>query len=328
MKFSDVLFEGQIAQKIIRDPRTLKMLSIAWKHDHSLPLNLVAKLGHQPTPEQIANAWDDLLTETFATTTQYGDVPISRFADWLIKLYINGVADFEDISGEAKDSLAVWLALSTRGLLMPSDQDFNRFTNIYRLNQIKNKPKYAQELRRIKNAEIIEKHKRERKETVIYQDDRFRVTVPFNYGACYTFNNAEGFNANFCTGSSNGLTWFDSYAPEGIIVSITDKSNINDKNGKWQFHTKRRELVNATQDDRGNLPVNDQRFAKLFPGLMKKIVAGIESHANEINQKSRHIIPSGYNVPTEIDKIKNTYPVSYASEEPLIPGADAPQITA
>jgi len=265
-----------------------------------------------------------LLTETFSTTTQYGDVPISRFSDWLTKLYVNGVADFEDISGEAKDSLAVWLVLSTRGLLAPADQDFNRFQNIDRLNKLKNKPRYATELNRIKNAEIIEKHKRDKKETVVYEDDRFRVTVPYNYGACYTFNNADGFNANFCTGSSNGLSWFKSYAPEGMIVSIIDKPNINDKNGKWQFHAKRRELVNATQDDRGDLAGNDQRFAKLFPGLMKKIVAGIEFHSDEICDRSMDIFYNGYDMTKEVDRIKNTYPVSYASTDPQ---EDIPQAT-
>ena len=323
MRISNILLEGQIAEKIIRDPRTLKLLSIAWKHDHTLPLDLVAKLGHKPSPEEIARAWDDLLTSTFSTSTQYRDVPVSRFSDWLTKLYINGVADFEDISGEAKDSLAAWLVLSTRGILLPSDQDFNRFQNIDRLNKIKNTPRYASELQRIRNAEVIEKHKRERKETIIYEDDRFRVSVPYNYGACYTFNNAEGFNANFCTGSSNGMYFFGSYSPEGIIVSIIDKPNIQDKDGKWQFHTKRRELVNATQDNRGDVNENDRRFAKLFPGLMKKIVAGIEFNSEEINDRSTDITPNGYDIAREVDKIKNTFPVSYASNEP---SADTTQL--
>ena len=132
-------------------------------------------------------------------------------------------------------------------LLKEKDQDFNRFKNLRQLQAIIQSREYRDELRRIKDAETIEKHKREKKEITLIDNDRFLVTLPLNYGACYTFNNSEGYQASFCTGSSSGLRWFQNYAPDGPIISIVDKHNHEDVNGKWQMHGPTGQMNNGNQ---------------------------------------------------------------------------------
>jgi len=158
--------------------------------------------------------------------------------------------------------------------------------------------------------------KREKKDLTLIDNDRFLVTIPFDYGSCYVFNNSAGYQAHFCTGSSQGTTWFPRYAPDGIIVSVLDKQNMNNKDGKWQMHAETNQLVNADQDDRGahNLSKNDQKFAELFPGLMKEIADTIQANGAQIIEMSKELTSGkGYDIAKEITALKTKFPLSYVS---------------
>jgi hypothetical protein len=307
------LAEANVANKI-KDPKTIKMLGIAMRHDGSLPKADVAKLGPKPDDQAILNLWSELLDRSLRST-DYGDLSQDgKFDEWLTRMYMNGIADFEDINGEGGDALGAWKALSIRGKLSTQHQDFNKFKNLRQIQAIVNDRQYREELRRIKDAETIEKHKREKKETTLIDNERFLITLPYNYGACYNFNNSHGFNASFCTGSSSGQRWFERYAPEGPIVSIFDKQNQEDENGKWQMHAPTGQMNNGNQSLSYNR--GDQKFAELFPGLLKEIIRAMQAKADEIKTNSVDIIAGGYDVTKAIADIKDRLPYSYASEAP------------
>ena len=263
------IFEANVAAKI-KDPKMIKQIAIAMKHDGTLPRHKVAAMGTKPTDEQALNLWSELL-DSALSRTRYGDISQDgKFDEWLTRLYVNGQIDYEDLSGESGDALGAWKALSVRGRLKPEHQDFNKFKSLAQIQKIVQTRDYREELNRIQNAAEIEKHKKEAKQITILDDSRFQVVIPFNYGSCYTFNNAAGFNASFCTGSSSGLQWFRRYADEGPVISVIDKNNFEDVDGKWQLHAPTSQINNGNQRNNG-----DDRFADLFPGLMKKIIAGL-----------------------------------------------------
>ena len=311
MRLAQVITEANIAAKL-KDPKMIKMLGIAMRHDGSIPKNKIAALGTNPTDEQTVKLWSDLLDDSLRST-DYGDLSQDgKFDEWLTRMYTNGIADFEDINGEGGDALGAWKALSIRGKLKEPHQDFNKFKTLRQIQQIVRDRDYQNELRKIKDAEVIEKHKREKKELTLIDNDRFLVTMPFNYGACYTFNNSQGYQASFCTGSSSGLRWFERYAPDGPIVSIIDKDNIDNVNGKWQMHAPTGQMNNGDQSlsySRG-----DEKFAEMFPGLMKKIVAAIQSKAAEIKDGSKDIVAGGYDANAAVDDIKRRLPNSFNSD--------------
>ena len=310
MKLEQLIVEANVAAKI-KDPKTIKMLGIAMRHDGTLPKNKIAALGPKPADEQILKLWSDLLDSSLRST-DYGDISADgKFDDWLTRLYMNGVVDYEDINGEGGDALGAWKALSIRGKLKEKDQDFNKFKSLRGIQAIIQGREYRDELRRIKDAEVVEKHKREKKEITLIDDDRFLVVVPFNYGSCYTFNNSAGFQASFCTGSSSGAQWFNRYATDGPIISVFDKENSDDVNGKWQIHAPTNQINNGNQTVR-----KDETFADLFPGLMKKIVSAIESNAQEIVNASKEITGGkGYDIAQSVADLKRKFPLSYASSD-------------
>jgi hypothetical protein len=319
MRLNDLFVtEARIADKILKDPKMAKMLVIAMRHDNTIPGNIRAQMGPRPDPQAIIQAWDEMLNSSLAST-QYGDMAQGgRFDDWITKLYIDGAVNYEDFNGEGGDALGAWNALSVRGLLAPNEQDLNRIKSISKVQQIARK--YRTELSRIKDAERIEKMKRDAKFITIYQDERYTVTVPVNYGACYIFNNAEGYQANFCTGSSRGEEWYGRYSPDGIIISVVDNQNQGTKEGKWQIHAATNQIVNADQDDRHNHRLNDERFAEQNPGLMSKIIAGIQSHAQEI------LDATGHEAGKEISELQKLAPLSIASgQQPAEPEEVPPE---
>ena len=312
MKLNQIVLEANVAAKL-KDPKMVKMLSIAMRHDSSLPKDRVARLGPKPSDEEIVQLWSDLLDSSLSST-DYGDLSADgKFDEWLTRMYINGVADYEDINGEGGDALGAWKALSIRSKLAEPHQDFNKFKNLRQIQQIVQSRDYRDELRRIKDAEVIEKHKREKKETTLIDDERFLITLPYNYGACYNFNNSHGFNASFCTGSSSGQRWFERYSPEGPIISIFDKQNQDDENGKWQMHAPTGQMNNGNQSV--SYSSGDKKFAELYPGLMKEIIAALKSKAEEIKTNSVDIVRGGYDVNAAIAEIKSKLPASYASEK-------------
>ncbi len=325
MKLKQIIQEANVASKI-KDPKMVKMIAVAMRHDGTIPKNKIAALGpkafgQETDPaksnennEKILKLWSELLDDSLRNT-DYGDLSQDgKFDEWLTRLYANGVVDYEDINGEGGDALGAWKALSIRGKLKEPHQDFNKFKSLKQIQRIIQDRGYRDELARIKDAETIEKHKREKKETTLIDNDRFLITLPYNYGACYTFNNSVGFNASFCTGSSSGLRWFERYAPEGPIISIFDKENPDDKNGKWQMHAPTGQMNNGDQSD--SYSRGDKKFAELFPGLMKEIIKALQSKAEEIKQNSESITRGGYDVAKAIADIKDRLPASYASEAP------------
>ena len=324
MRATHFLTEADISTNIMKDPKLAKMLAIAVRHDRTFPKNEIADMGPRPTVADYVQAWSKLVNETLAKN-EYGDLSKEgKFDSWLLKLYNNHAIDYEDLNGEGGDALGAWQALSTRGLLKKPDQDFNKFPSIRSLQQAMEKDEYRNTLRRIKDAETLEKHKRTRKEIVLLDNDRFHVIMPLNYGACYTFNNQTGHMSSFCTGGSSGLNWFNNYAPDGPIISIVDKQNVDNKNGKWQLHAPTSQLVNSTQDQRYNRVGADAEFAKRFPGLMKEIVKAILTKASEIKAGSKEISPpDGYDIREAAKQIVAKFPQSYKS----VPGAPGKNIS-
>lgn len=312
MKIIQLLSEANVAAKI-KDPKTIKMIGIAMRHDATLPKAAVAALGTKPTDEQIMKLWSDMLDKSLSST-DYGNISTDgKFDEWLTRLYMNGILDFEDINGEGGDALGAWKALSIRGKLKPEHQDFNKFKNLRQIQAIIQSRDYRNELERIKDAEVIEKHKRERKEVNLIDNDRFLVVMPMNYGSCYTFNNSAGFKASFCTGSSSGARWFERYSKDGPVISVVDKDNYEDVNGKWQIHAPTNQMNNGNQTI--SYTRGDEKFAELFPGLLKNIISAMNSKAAEIKEASKDIVPGGYDIPAAVEELQKQFPKSYATDE-------------
>lgn len=314
MKLRRTITEANIAPKILADPRLSKMLVLAMRHDPTIPRTKIAKLGPRVTDAELIQLWSDILDDSLSRT-KYGDLSRDgKFDQWLTRLYTNHTLNYEDVNGEGGDALGAWKALSIRSLLDPKDQDFNKFTSLEKLQETIRKPKYAAELRKMEDAEKLAKIKRDAKQEILIDDERFTVFVPLNYGSTYYFNNGEGITASFCTGSSSGQYWFEKYSKDGPIVCILDKKNMDKQKGKWQMHSATSQLNDALQQN--DKSKSDEEFSELFPGLMKRIVKELNANSEELKTKSKDLdlARGGWNLAEETSRIKRKYPLSYSSK--------------
>jgi hypothetical protein len=305
-----------VASKAVGDPRVEKMIALAVRHDHTFPASARAKLGPKASDKDIAKLWGDTIDNGLANS-DLGDLSRDgKFDQWLIRLYMNHINDYEDISGEGIPALGQWKALSIRNLLEPRHQDFNRFRSLQDLYTVVRSRPYQDILRKIADAERIVKMKRDKKDVVLVNNERFYCIIPLNYGSCYTFNNEEGVQASFCTGSSSGELWFKRYSTQGPIISVIDKENMNHADGKWQIHSASNQFVDAHQTNKYNPKTNAKEFGELFPGLMYQIVDSLKSHAKEIEDAAKEYVPDAdWNVGQEIALLRNRFPGSFTKAE-------------
>ena len=132
--------------------------------------------------------------------------------------------------------------------------------------------KYRKEIQKLVTDARVEKAKRNAQSITLIDNDRYHVSVPLNYGACYVFNHQTGHQSTFCTGSSTGITYFKSYSENGPLIDVIDKNNTDTVNGKWQIHGPSRQITNSDQSMN-----SDKKFAQLFPGLMTEIAKALMS---------------------------------------------------
>lgn len=309
MKITQILQEANIAQKIKNDARTLKQFELAWRHDPTVPREVRTRLGPRAAPQEIADFWGNEVDKLLRADSPDRDLPWpdlsteGKFDDWLLKIYTTGANDWEDISGEAVDRLGKFAILRNKGVLQPGETDLTRYRDLTTLNRVLNK--YDREVQKLITAARVEKAKKNAQSVTLIDNDRFHVSIPLNYGACYVFNHQTGHQSSFCTGSSTGLHWFKDYSEDGPLIDVLDKKNANNPNGKWQIHAPSKQINNSDQT------VNsDSKFAQLFPGLLNEIITQLAAHATDLQQKSQGIKKGGWDIARAINQLKKSFPKS------------------
>jgi hypothetical protein len=243
--------------------------------------------------DTIRNNWQ----ESF-TTRNLG--PIEPYLPWLIGVYMRGESPMEDLTSTVLDHLGDWLTLKESGKLP------NGYTNLQELSLVDIEAirgESAQILYDLRRAKEVEAAKKNAQTLTLFDDGRFLVQIPLNFGGCYLFNfQRPGPEATFCTGSSNGLEQFEYYADRGPMIQVLDRKNLDNKYGKWQIQAATKQLHDSTQKYGG-----DAVFAQMYPGLMKKIADSMQAKEKEIIADER------YNIPYEISKLAQAFPLSFNS---------------
>ena len=87
---SEILDEANVAAKI-KDPKMIKQIAIAIRHDPTIPKAKIAALGVKPDDEAVLKLWSELLDASLRST-DYGDVSQDgKFDEWLTRMYVNEI---------------------------------------------------------------------------------------------------------------------------------------------------------------------------------------------------------------------------------------------
>lgn len=302
-----------------KDPN--KMLAIRLWGDSTTPIREVAKLGklslnNPQDTAKLADIWYRSLEHALSDNGMLDVTQRPEFKgamNWLTNRYISGELNYEDMTSRAVDAVAFWLRLKyqpdiekiNRGLY-PSDA--NSFRSVDHMISFISQAKFREFGKKFKDLVAISKAKRGAEEIVLQNDDKFKISIPLNYAACYVFNVEDGARANYCTGSSSGRENFPYYAGRGILINVLDKTVGNDPNGKWQIHAPSGQFYNAWQQP---ARINKRYYSGptyfkiVYPGLMQHIVDLINAQTDNIKNQT------GFDAASQVTQLKRAFPAAF-----------------
>lgn len=321
-------------------PNRDKFLALRLFSDVSFPRHQIARLGkinldNSADLERIAQLWNTSLDNTVRRAYQYGAMQTNllnqreypTIKNWLTNIYIRGLDEYEDISGQGLAWLAEWLMIKNNlnsrhasdispNLKSKFPTDLNRFRDLEDLEQIINKP-WVRDLReKLRQEASMKRMRAQAKEYVLLDNDRFRITIPLNYGGCYMFNFGPGVPGTYCTGSSTGEHWFDRYKQADLIIDILDKQNLPSRDGKWQIHAESDQIKNAVQDSEHHVKdsggysrrySNKEYFKKLFPELVELLPKLIHDQRVEIDKAIQDYYGEDVSAEKSAESLKNLF---------------------
>jgi hypothetical protein len=273
MIINEILLEGPVEDRIINDPKIGKMLTIAFKHDPTIPNGVLVYLGPKPDPRKAAEVWIKLLDKA-NTGSNFGVIsPEKKFYEWATKVYINQGMSWENFVSRGIDRLHSYYLLSRRNLLKPADQDVNRFPSLLSFEAaIK---KYDQVLKKIKEEERLKQMAKDAKIVTIVDNDVFTAWVPLNYGGSCMLSRSTGEFANWCTGTLSSDNYYNMYSRKGPLIVFQSKVDSNDK---FQMHAP----SNQFKDKKDN-EINREKFAQKYPNAMAEIQQGLIANGEKLD---------------------------------------------
>lgn len=267
------LFEDVFTDRLKNEPKLVKMLSIAMKHDDTLPSAVFGALGVNPSPERTIEIWAKLL----AKMNNFDGRPLSadgKFYGWVTKIYAAGSVNWENLYSRARDHIDSYYLLQRRNLLKPAHMDLNAFGSYGEFETAMTG--YRGVLKKIKEEERIKNLTKDAKSITILDNDKYVVVVPLNYGASCKFARSEGEFANWCTGTTSSDHYFGHYSRQGPLVIFYAK---DDPRAKYQLHAPSDQFKDIKDEE-----INRKAFAQKYPDAMNDIVNGLMQHVAELGQ--------------------------------------------
>jgi len=206
-------------------------------------------------------------------------------ADWIVKTFVNGTSNFEDILGNLNMCLRDWYLLKNRNALEPQHKELSRFKSINQLGAVVTHH-YADQIEEFRNKAANTAKQKLSKNILLVDNDDYRIYVPFNRIASCLL----GDKAKWCTANTEYDTHFHSYADRAMLfivmpyykdketgkkslvpheVEITQGARAGQKtktNEKFQFDSSSGDFMDIT-----NHNVDPRLIAERFPYLYSDV---------------------------------------------------------
>jgi hypothetical protein len=323
---------SQIVESSNIDPVAAKKLALRVWGDGTFPAHkltpIVAKFRNSGQKAEFSNKEfvDDIANSFFSELEHEIDISntwlelklqpeYKTIVRWIADKYIKGFFNFEDATGQGISVLDRWLVVKNQltDIRPPAGTptfptNLDRVPNLKLLNNYLRIDFYSKLFNQVQQKYILKRAQQQAKEIVLIQTPDIKVAIPLNYGSCYLFNNEVGYNASYCTGSSTGLSWFDRYKKQGLILQITDIKNIDREDGKWQIHAPTYQVKNGSQtylhiNKDGTRISSFKYFKELFPVLLREILKALTAKREEIEPILKEYYFEDISVNDEIAKL-------------------------
>lgn len=289
------------SQRVMNDKKLVAGLADAMRddaasHPHNFPPN--AKRTFQKAPDEELAQWfleniDKIEKEGYEGTIYSRD---GVYSDWIVRRYIAGSHNWEDIIGVMNMNLRDWTLLKNRNMLDPNHRDIPKFNSVRDVGKYMT-THYADKLEKIRDAAKNAARNKGAKSVKLVDNDDYRIYTTLNRAAgC-----ALGLGTQWCTANSVDATNYRNYSNRGMLFQLFpyvkevgkngEVTNMKDEDGKpvlndktkYQFDAGGRDYSVNFMDITDN-PVKPAQVAEKFPFLYTDLAKALKANKTKMEQ--------------------------------------------
>lgn len=243
------------SQRVMNDKKLVAGLADAMRddaasHPHNFPPN--SKRTFQKAPDEELAQWflenlDKIEKEGYEGTIYSRD---GVYSDWIVRRYIAGSHNWEDIIGVMNMNMRDWTLLKNRNLLDPNHRDIPKFNSVRDLGKYLT-THYGAKLEQIRDAAKNAVRNKSAKSVKLVDNEDYRIYTTLNRAAgC-----ALGLGTQWCTANSVSPINYHNYSNRGMLFQLFpyvkevgqdgEIKNLRDEDGKLVLNDKQKYQFDA-----------------------------------------------------------------------------------
>lgn len=225
-------------------------------------------------------ATDDQLAQWFLENIDnieragYEDTVYSRDgvnSDWIVRRYIAGSHNWEDITGVMNMNLRDWYLLKNRNMLDPNHKDLPKFNSVRDVGFYMT-THYKDKLEKLRDTAKNAARNKMSKSIKLVDNDDYRIYTTLNRAAgC-----ALGLGTQWCTANSNYDGHFHSYSNKAMLFQLFPYAKSKDANGN---------IVDVKDEDGKKELSQDQKYQFDASGPNFMNITDTPARAGDIKQQ-------------------------------------------
>jgi len=336
------------SQRVLNDPKLVANLADAMRddaasHPQNFPPN--SKRTFQKTNDAELANWflenlDKIEREGYEGTVYSRD---GVYSDWIVRRYIAGSHNWEDITGVMNMNLRDWTLLKNRNMLDPNHKDIPKFNSVRDVGAYMS-THYADKLEKIRDAAKNAARNKMSKSVKLVDNDDYRIYTTLNRAAgC-----ALGLGTQWCTANSQYAGHFHNYSGKAMLFQLfpyakqtdaegnpvntkdeEDKNILNDKE-KYQFDAGGPNFMNITDH-----PARPEVIREKFPYLYSDLSSALKKNKGKMEAAFKELAVDPtlqgedykiktYEIDEEIKKLQKFIDRGYMTDE-VRPSKKAPE---
>ncbi len=285
------------SQRVMNDKNLVANLADAIRDDaRSHPSNFPAGSARsfQKAPDEQLAQWfleniDNIEREGYEGTVYSRD---GANSDWIVRRYIAGSHNWEDLTGVMNMNLRDWYLLKNRNMLDPNHKDLPKFNSVRDVGYYMT-THYKDKLEKLRDAAKNAARNKMAKSIKLVDNDDYRIYTTLNRAAgC-----ALGLGTQWCTANSNSGTHYHNYSNRAMLFQLFPYAkeaddegnpvNVTDEDGKKELNQKEKYQFDASGPNFMNITDHAATPASIkikYPYLFTDLSAALKEKKPQMEQ--------------------------------------------
>lgn len=279
MKISNVLLETFQGEKILKDPRLVKMIAVHFRNDHTIDPSVRARLakkaresGQKTIPDEMIAQWFvdalDKMDQNARARKRPFAPQAGQYDQWLGRVYAAGGTSWEDIESRAPQALYDLNLLTRKRKIDSRHADVNRYASVSSLERVVD-AHYARVRDELRQDDELEALARDAQAIKLADNEDYLLLAVVNRGAACKY----GKGTRWCTSSISSDNYYRRYQEDSPLFILLDKKREGEK---YQWHFTSNQFMNPS-----DVRPDPDTIRQQYPNLLKDLLTGIQANTAE-----------------------------------------------